>query len=51
MLAAHRAIAFDFDFDGTLVDSAPGILLALFLALGSNRMGRVLPLDRSAASP
>jgi phosphoglycolate phosphatase len=49
MLKANRAIAFD--FDGTLVDSAPGILRGISLALDSNRVKPVLPLDRSLIGP
>ena len=49
MLAANRAIAFD--FDGTLVDSAPGILRGISLALATNRVRPVLPLDRRLIGP
>jgi phosphoglycolate phosphatase len=49
LLEAHRAIAFD--FDGTLVDSAPGILRGISLALDSNRVRPVLPLDRRLIGP
>jgi phosphoglycolate phosphatase len=49
MLAANRAIAFD--FDGTLVDSAPGILQGISLALDCNRVMPVLPLDRRLIGP
>lgn len=49
MLADAGAIAFD--FDGTLVDSAPGILRGISLALVSNRIRPVLPLDRRLIGP
>jgi phosphoglycolate phosphatase len=49
MLAANRAIAFD--FDGTLVDSAAGILRGISLALDRNRLRPVLPLDRTLIGP
>ncbi len=49
MLEANRAIAFD--FDGTLVDTAPGILRGISLALDRNRVRPVLPLDRRLIGP
>ncbi len=49
MLAVKHAIAFD--FDGTLVDSAPGILRGISLALDSNHIRPVLPLDRRLIGP
>jgi phosphoglycolate phosphatase len=49
MLAANRAIAFD--FDGTLVDSAPGILRGISLALEHNGVVPVLPLERRLIGP
>lgn len=44
-----RAIAFD--FDGTLVDSAPGILSGLRLALEKNRIDPAVPLDAGLIGP
>jgi phosphoglycolate phosphatase len=49
MLAASRAIAFD--FDGTLVDSAPGILRGISLTLDRHGVRPVLPLDRRLIGP
>lgn len=49
MLAAKRAMAFD--FDGTLVDSAPGILRGIARALDSHHIRPVVPLDRRLIGP
>jgi phosphoglycolate phosphatase len=49
MLEANRAVAFD--FDGTLVDSAPGILRGISLALDGKHLMPVLPLDRRLIGP
>jgi phosphoglycolate phosphatase len=49
MPEANHAIAFD--FDGTLVDSAPGILRGISLTLDKNRVRPALPLDRRLIGP
>lgn len=46
---APRAIAFD--FDGTLVDSAPGILSGMALALEKNQIQPAVPLDAGIIGP
>ncbi|GAB2180269.1 HAD family hydrolase [Denitratisoma sp. agr-D3] len=40
-----------FDFDGTLVDSAPGILKGMALALAENRLDPVVPLRDDIIGP
>ncbi len=49
MSGALHAIAFD--FDGTLVDSAPGILRGISLTLDKHRVSPALPLDRGLIGP
>lgn len=49
MSAAPRAILFD--FDGTLVDSAPGILEGLGRALAVHGVNPVVPLEASIIGP
>ena len=49
--SAWTPYAIAFDFDGTLVDSAPGILRGLSEALSSHHISPVLPLDRSIIGP
>jgi len=46
---APRAIAFD--FDGTLVDSAPGILSGMALALEKNQIQPAVPLQAGIIGP
>lgn len=49
MRSAAHAIAFD--FDGTLVDSAPGIVHGISAALERNGIAPLMPLDRRLVGP
>ena len=49
MTGAPQAVAFD--FDGTLVDSAPSILLSMKLALEKNRIDPVVPMTADIIGP
>ena len=49
MTAQYHAIAFD--FDGTLVDSAPAILQCIRQVLDAHRIEPVVPLDRELIGP
>jgi phosphoglycolate phosphatase len=45
----HRAVAFD--FDGTLIDSAPSILSGMRYALDKNKIPPIVPLDPDIIGP